>query len=169
MGILHAKWFLMAICYYCMTILFNSSLNSTCFRTFCPWRIDARHAGCSFVDWVAAMRGICGFVMTAGLCRNHYVELSGCAIYEHGGTRNVVPPSLCVTVWRLVPYCSFSSAPLRIMLVAPMVKRVPSSMTRRSRSPSISLCTNVPVLLGHGQKVRKHVLFNDELHKIVMQ
>ena len=33
----------------------------------------------------------------------------------------------------------------RMILVAPIVKRVPFSMTRRSRSPRISLSTKVPV------------------------
>ena len=40
------------------------------------------------------------------------------------------------------------SVSLRITEVAPIVKRAPSSMTRVSRSPRISLSTKVPVLLG---------------------
>ena len=39
------------------------------------------------------------------------------------------------------------SVALRMMLVAPMVKRVPSSMIRRSFGESSTLSTNVPVLL----------------------
>lgn len=40
---------------------------------------------------------------------------------------------------------SLLSAVRRMMEVAPMVNKVPSSMTRRSLSPRISLSTNVPV------------------------
>ena len=44
-------------------------------------------------------------------------------------------------------YCSSSLDVRRMMLVAPRVKRVPSSITRRSRGLSSTLSTKVPVLL----------------------
>ena len=44
-------------------------------------------------------------------------------------------------------YCSSSLDVRRMILVAPRVKRVPSSITRRSRGLSSTLSTKVPVLL----------------------
>lgn len=44
-------------------------------------------------------------------------------------------------------YSSLLSAPRKMMLVAPIVNKHPSSMTRRSRGESSTLSTKVPVLL----------------------